>query len=330
MLGHPGLKNKTLALVFLFAPVTNVFSQMPEVITPANAQRLTAQSTLNQEAWRLVIRPDGKRIALVGWNKPVQIFGVDFAMPFGKMKIPNVVEFDFSSKANVVAYSTIRGEGVTIKNLNSGEEKKLPAGKGQIYLSFSQDGERIATGSYGNNASIWNADTGKLLHKLDMGAAEGALRPFFSPDNKIVAVGHRNAQPRLFDAASGKLLHILKSNMSQGLVFHPDSRSLAVVYVNGDVVIWDVKSGEVIHQAKSDAEELYAVCWSPDGKLLATAGHNGSLTVWSAKDLRPLKKLKAPVKLFSVAFSPDGTQLLAGGHNGGEVKQYRIWRWKTK
>jgi WD40 repeat protein len=272
-----------------------------------------------------VPRPDGKRIAFVRWERPVEFLRHNDLRPAGTFGKGRVIAFAFSKDPDVVAYSLNRG-GAFIHDLKAKKEFALDVGGSQASLAFSPDGKQLVTGTYGV-AKVWDVKTGKLLRSLDMGPTQGGLTPTFSPDGKVLAIGNRNTTTRLFDPATGKLLRTLDQEMTQGIAFSPDSKVLAATYVDGTVRLWDVATGKALHEAKSGAKELFCVAWSPDGGLLVTAGLRGSVTLWSPKGLKPLKQLPAPEAVFTVRFTPDGSRLLAGGGSQSAGGERKVWVW---
>jgi WD40 repeat protein len=295
-------------------------------ITPGKLAELRELPTLDREAWRIVPRTDGKQIAFVRWDKPVEILDPDCLRPvstFGKGKI---IAFAFSKSPDVVAYSLNFG-GAYIRDLKTKKEFALDVGRDQAALAFSPDGKQLVTGTYYGGAKAWDAKTGKLLRTLDVGPTQGGLTPTFSPDGKMLAIGNRNSATYLFDPATGKLVHVLGRKMTHGIAFSPDGKVLAATYVDGVIGLWDVASGELLHEAKSDAKELFTVAWSPRGDLLVTAGFRGSVTFWSPKGLKPLKRFKAPEAIFTVCFTTDGSRLLAGGGSRMADGESNVWVW---
>lgn len=298
----------------------------PPRITPTNLTKLRELAKIDREAWKIVTRPDGKQMAFVRWEKPVEILDPDGLRPvrtFGKGK---VIAFAFSKDPDVVAYS-LNGGGAFIHHLGTKKELELNVGNDQASLAFAPDGKALATGTYHGGAKLWDAKTGKLVRTLDAGLVRGGLTPVFSPDGKVLAIGNRNSTTRLFDPATGKLLHELDRKMTQGIAFSPDGKVLATTYVNGNLGLWDVATGKLLHEAKSGAEELFTVTWSPDGNLLVTAGLRGQVTLWSPKNLNALKRLDAAEAIFSVRFSPDGSRLLAGGGSQSSGGERKVWVW---
>jgi WD40 repeat protein len=295
-------------------------------ITPDNLAKLRELPTLEREAWRIVPRHDGKQIAVVRWEKPVEILDPDRLRPvstFGKGK---VIDFVFSKDSDVVAYS-LNGGGAFIQNLGTKKEFKLDVGDSQASLAFSPDGKHLVTGTYGGGAKLWNTKTGRLVRTFDTGQTQGGLTPVFSPDGKVLAIGNRNSTTRLFDPATGKLLHTLDRKMTHGLAFSPNGKMLAATYVDGSIVLWDVSTGKWLDGGKSGAEELFCVDWSPSGDLLVTAGLRGTVVLWSPKGLKALKSLKAAEAIFTIRFTPDGSRLLAGGGSQSSGGERKVWVW---
>jgi hypothetical protein len=299
----------------------------PPKITAANLAKLRELHTLDREAWRIVARPDGRRLAFVRWERPTELVDPARLRPVGTAGKGKVIGFAFGA-GGVTAYSTNGGGAFLVPP--GKEEIRLDVGADQAGLAFSPDGKLLVTAGYHSGAKVWDAKTGRLLRTLDTGPVQGGLTAVFSPDGKTLAVGNRNSTARLFDPATGKLLHTLGRQMSHGLAFSPDGKSLAIVYVDASVVLWDVATGKVRPEAKTGVPELFSVCWSPDGGLLVTGGLRAPVTVWSAKGLKTLKELKAPEAVFTLRFTPDGSRLLAGGGDQRAGGERKVWVWGLK
>ena len=232
------LFEKTLKTVLTPDQATQ-FAQRPtraaasnKTITAANANDLVRTAQLQKDVYRITWNPDGKQVALLQYNKPVDVVIPPVDQPvrtFGK----EVVAFDYGQDANVVAIAD-NSDSVTIFDLSNGKERKISTGQRHLNVKFSPDGKTLVTASYsGPQAKLWSPSTGELLKEFDVGRHEGYLTPVFSPDGTLLAVGNRNSTTRLFNVATGKLLHTLDKLMSHELKFDPDGRTLAVVYVDG-------------------------------------------------------------------------------------------------
>jgi len=182
-------------------------------------------------------------------------------------------------------------------------------------ITYSPDGQSVATASYDGMARIWDAHSGELL-----------------------AVLHNEVSPRSEGQPSG-----------DGIAFSPDGRLIAFgsCYV-GDgsaasacfherVYVYEVSTalarGELqaaeAHLILSGAQDYTAsLIFSPDGSLIVgssspggwetDAGHE--INVWSARTGELLTVLQAPGAT-EIAFSPDGRQLYSNSVDGV------VYRW---
>lgn len=288
-----------------------------------NLSDLRLRERIDIDAWKVVWNTDGRRVAIVGWEKPVQIFD---AATLWKIRTigegKKIIHFAFSADENIVAYCE-NGKKPCIFDLRSNQTIVLDTENGQSKPVFSPDGKILATGKYGTAAWLWDVRSGKLLKELDVGATAGGLRPVFSPDGKSIAIGHRNSTTRLFDVESGELLHEFPKRSSQELQFHPTLPILAIAYVDANIGLWNVNNGELVHQVKTTAQEIYTLDWSPDGRILASAGLHGDINLWKGDDLSLMHTIAAPEWVISVRFRPDMRGLfVAGGERQSGGRRY--------
>jgi WD40 repeat protein len=68
-------------------------------------------------------------------------------------------------------------------------------------VAFSPDGKRLATGSFGGTAKLWDTATGQEMGALK-GHSDGVHSVAFSPDGKRLATGSFDRTVRLWDAAT--------------------------------------------------------------------------------------------------------------------------------
>src|SRR5207253_8330927 len=106
------------------------------------------------------------------------------------------------------------------------------------------DGRHVATAGTDAAVLIWEAGTGKVLHRLaEQGAGISSLA--VSPDGKVLAVGTQNGMVHLWDAAAGTKIRQLDRHPGYvlGLAFSRDGRTLAV----GSWMtlrLWEVATGK--------------------------------------------------------------------------------------
>jgi WD40 repeat protein len=230
-------------------------------------------------------------------------------------------------------------------------------------MAFSPDGKRLATagavaavggphGLPGGIVIVWDAETGKLIHKSDKLSTSGSS-VVWSPDGKTLVAGTSGAGGELqeaavvwvWDAESGKVRHnfSVKPKTEYGewasaadLAISPDGQHIAVPITAGSrgtpaglliadagasVRVWDLATGRDTLLVKGLAAPVGRLAFSPDGKRLATAGRDKMVRVWDTKTGKELVALAGPEPVTAVAFSPDGKSLAAGGQAGA----VRIW-----
>ena len=298
-----------------------------EPISPENVSQLQKLSEIPcPEAFRLVYSPDRSRVAFVSWEEPVQIreaVTLWHVQTIGADR--KLIDFAFSPDQRHVAY-TENGTLAEILTLSTGERRVLETGDPQPDVVFSPDGKLLATGGYSTRPKLWNVQTGKLVHQLDMGQNKGGLTPVFSPDGQTLAVGNRNAETILFDVATGRSLLVLPKRETQGLAFHPSGDLLAVAYCDGSIRLWQPATGELLAEQTKLAEEIYALDWSPDGKLLASSGLKGNICLWD-EQLQLRHSIPAPEWVISVKFSPDGTRLITASGDAAGIVDRTITVW---
>jgi WD40 repeat protein len=298
-----------------------------EPISPQNVNQVRELSEFAcPDIFKLVYSPDRHRVAFVAWEKPVDVRESITLWPVRTVGINRkLIQFAFSPDQRRVAFceNSTRAE---IHNLDEGQHIVLETEAPQPHVVFSPDGKYLATGGYASEAKLWDAETGKLIHRFDCGPDIGGLTPAFSPDGRTVAVGNRNSQTFIFDVDSGKRLIGLPKRSTHELAFHPSGGSLAVAYADGSIGLWETATGKLITEQHKVAEEIYSLDWSPDGKLLASSGRKGDICLWDER-LQLQHTLSASEWVISVKFSPDGTRLITAGgtQKVGGPRTVTVW-----
>jgi WD40 repeat protein len=230
-------------------------------------------------------------------------------------------------------------------------------------MAFSPDGTRLATagsvaavggphGLPGGIAIVWDAKTGKIVHKSDkLSTAASAVA--WSPDGTRLVVGTNGAggelpqagEVRVWDAETGRVLHSfkVKAEVRQGewasagdVAFGPDGNWVASPVTAGSrgapagllidetrasVRIWNLENGTATQPVKGLKSSVGRVVFSPDGKRLATAGADTFVRLWDLETGNELGSLPSSDRITAVAYAPDG-RFLSAGSNDGTV---RIW-----
>src|SRR5262249_6947368 len=117
---------------------------------------------------------------------------------------------------------------------------------GNVSVSFSPDGRRLATGGKENTVKIWDVESGREL--LTLRGHNGEVYTLaFSPDD--------------------------------------DGRWIASAGEDNTVRIWDSHTGKVVRTFRGHTGIVSSVSFSPDGKLLVSGSRDSTVKVWDLTQL---------------------------------------------
>lgn len=158
-----------------------------------------------------------------------------------------------------------------------------------IGLTWSADGQHLATMSLDKTAKIWEVPSGKMFRSLDISFLDkivGEIKDVrclaWSADGKMIAalLGW-GGFIQLWDGDSGKPVGSLHGSCSDGrfLAFSPDGGMLA--QDNGfQIQLWDTRIGKIRGRLPGHANCVHALCWSRDGQTLVSGSLDGTLRFW--------------------------------------------------
>jgi WD40 repeat protein/uncharacterized caspase-like protein len=204
---------------------------------------------------------------------------------------------------------------------------------GGVFVSFSEDGKKAATGGFGTQTLLWETETGKQLLPMT-GRSNMAYEVAFSADGTQLSAGGRTR----WDLRTGRGLRVTPAPSDKLFgIPGPDGKLIALFAPNNNTItILETTSGRQLQTLTraTTGGGVERVTFSPDGHLLAArymedqaaqgpktiAGLPSSqVKIWdvtSGREVRTLTLATAPNK---ASFTSDGRGLVTVSGQGEVV-----------
>jgi WD40 repeat protein/uncharacterized caspase-like protein len=132
--------------------------------------------------------------------------------------------------------------------------------------AFSPDGRFILTGNTFGTAELWEAASGRFLHRFT-GHSAAVDTVAFSPDGRYVLTGSQDNSARLWDRDTGREIQRFKGHpLISGVAFLSELNCVVTVGADKTIRIWSVRSGEELTRLISFRDGAWAVV-APDGRF---------------------------------------------------------------
>jgi WD40 repeat protein len=240
--------------------------------------------------------------------------------------------------------------GILIRDFESGQVVHgLYGHKNSIRaLTYSGDGNRLASVSSDRMVMVWDPKTGKRLKTFTVGPAL-PISVALDHNGERLLVTDSSGTVRLWSYAESRFIGSWQALVNSsvggfGVALEPKGTRFATItsdgLSNGLVKVWDPARTEpllTLKQNKSAQPEANGptVAWSPDGLKIAAVGREANsgetkienikseVTIWNVntKAGRPARRLSAPPGIQSVSFAADSAALVMSCTNG------RVFYW---
>ncbi|MFM6188793.1 MAG: hypothetical protein ACKPEN_11055 [Planktothrix sp.] len=213
------------------------------------------------------------------------------------------------------------------------EQNRLEGHQGTILgVSFSPDGQRIATASNDKTLKIWSIN-GKLLTTPNQFPHQASIKSVrYSPNGKIIATGTASVdnpdqnQVLLWTETGEPIPHRPMKHQAviNSITFTPDGQQLVTSSNDKTVKLWKL-DGTLIQEFKGHQDRVFDAELSPDYQRIVSCSKDGEIKIWS-KDgtlIRTIKAHNQPV--YDLDFSPDGKLIVSASGD----RTLKLWNTAT-
>jgi WD40 repeat protein/uncharacterized caspase-like protein len=187
-------------------------------------------------------------------------------------------------------------------------------------VSFSPDGQALASGGLDATIKLWRRD-GKLLVNF-RGHTHYITDLVFTPDGQRLLSASRDMTVRLWHL-DGRLDRLFTfDSVVRSIGLSSDGQMIAVAGDDGYLSLQNL-NGKLMNRFQAHEGIIQTVTFSPDGQILASAGEDKSIKLWSL-DGTLIKNITAHEEVVTtLCFSPDG-QILASGSGDRTIKLWQL------
>jgi WD40 repeat protein len=211
-------------------------------------------------------------------------------------------------------------------DVQTGESRQLSDATGQeiTTVSAQRPGNLIAAAGVAPRFALWNWESGRVIHEIDVPHAKIAVVAFSSSGRRLAVATSRGGiflyEPG--DWTTPRLKTAPRQAAVQSLTFSPDDRDIVVGYDDGEVHFFDAAGGTRQDHSIHVSAIPRALAFCESGALLAIGTDAGEIYLYdvAAQSTRSIIKAHTS-RINALAPHPDGTTLVSGGRD----RELRLW-----
>jgi WD40 repeat protein/tRNA A-37 threonylcarbamoyl transferase component Bud32 len=276
-------------------------------------KQVTDAKVIDIECNRLAVSPDGGLMlvtAVDGKVTPIELRGGNWIKgePFGGDCMWEMY-VAISRDGRTVAYLSPDRLKVHLRDIKSGQERRIDVGSVVNVMDFSPRGSILAIGCNSGAILLWNLDRSCFTRKEGQKADSRAIVALmFSPDGEHLMAAGDNGTFRSWGipALEVEWENAAHARRINDFGFSRDGKWLATASSDRTVVIWDTVNRTRVRTLIGARDEMRVVEFSPDGRRLAAAARDGFIRVWRLPDFREEGTLSGYNCRYDMGFLPDG------------------------
>ena len=253
----------------------------------------------------LAFSPDGSTIASVGNAGLMNVSSVEHRKHIASVNIEKQEQTDI------------------VATLIDSAANMLESGKGDVWttagcVTFSPDGNTIATGSGDGTVRLWDAASLSCLHAFRDCRSDVRILSF-SRDGSLLMAGGKGETFFFWDVAGRRLTNSVPNGNGtiESMSLSPDGSLMVSGNSQGNLRLWDLKTMRLIRTFTGHFGTVNSVAFHPNSRIIASGGSDATLRLWDAANGECLLVLRNHVEdVESVDFSPDGSVLSSGSKDG--------------
>lgn len=189
-------------------------------------------------------------------------------------------------------------------------------------VTFSHDGNMIASCSEDGFIIMWNAETGGQTRTIKS-RKDHVIHIAFTHDDKLLLAmsrdrSHANYMVEIWNVEDGHLVREIPIHSSCDMAIDKEDRWIAIATSGTSIEIYDLKEGRMIKNIPdAHTQCLTSIDFNPDGKKLVSAMHWGEFIIrdWVSEEILLSKKVKNVgftdlPDVYSAKYSSDGKYIV--------------------
>ena len=194
-------------------------------------------------------------------------------------------------------------------------------------VSWSPDGELIASPGPGGDILISSAETGSIK-KVMTGHEESINNLTWTADGNILVSASTDNTVRSWDVETGENITVFTGHDDWVLSvdISPQENIAASGGWDSTIYLWDVTTGEEIAEIDSPGGWVRKIKWSPDGELFA-AGTNNRSYIWNKENtelLYTLGDLRTRIRALAWLHDVQDGEKFVLGDDEGNIRLHQL------